>query len=177
MAPLCLLLDRQFLIIQLPLIWFWHCQQTLMAWTLPCWWLASSPRGSLSSQGKDTYSAADWVDAFLDATVDWGLPLAFVSDQDKKFMSAFYKALFKKLNVSFLTSTAYHLQTDGQSEQINQTVEIALQYWLTSNPDADWVKYLPCLRSVLNNLASSSMTLSPNEVIYGYCLCDTLFSL
>ena len=127
--------------------------------------------------GKENYTAEEWADAYLDATVDWGLPAAFISDRDRKFMSAFWKAVFKRLGTKFLTSSAYHPQTDGQSERTNQTVEIALRFWLTSNPDADWVTYLPRLRGILNNLPNASTGLSPNEVIYGYRVRDTLSSL
>ena len=59
---------------------------------------------------------------------DWGFPPAIISDYDAKFPSEFWKKLFDKAGTKILTSTAYHLETDGQSEQTNQTIEIALRY-------------------------------------------------
>ena len=124
--------------------------------------------------GKVDNSAEEWAQIFLDGTVDWGLPKAIISDRDRKFMSDFWKAVFAKLGSKFLTSTAYHPQTDGQSERTNQTVEIALRYYLTSNPDYDWSNYLPTLRGILNNLPSSTTGKCPNEVVYGCRLRDIL---
>ena len=79
--------------------------------------------------------------------------------------------------VLFLTSSAYHPQTDGQSGQTSRKVDIALRFWLTNNSDADWVDYLPRLRGNLNNLLNSSTGLSEDEIIYGCRVRDTLSSL
>ena len=54
--------------------------------------------------GKDTYTAEDWADTYIDVTVDWGLPAALIPDRDKKFMSDFWKAVFKKLGTGFSDS-------------------------------------------------------------------------
>jgi hypothetical protein len=70
--------------------------------------------------GKGTYTAPDWASRFWQAVYpDWGLPNAIISDRDPKFMSEFWKALFQKSGTKILTSTAYHPQTDGQSEGSN----------------------------------------------------------
>jgi len=50
-------------------------------------------------------------------------------------MSEFWKTTFKKLGVSMLTAIAYHPQMDGQSECMNQTIEIALQFLLAEHLD------------------------------------------
>ena len=63
-------------------------------------------------------------------------------------------------------STAYHPQTDGQSERTNQTVEIALRF-LTTEYTTSWVKVLPSLSATLNNSVSSTTGMSPNEYITG----------
>lgn len=76
--------------------------------------------------------------------------MAIISDRDAKFLSEFWKGLFKRLDTKLLTATSYHPQTDGQSERSNQTVEIALRY-LTVEYDEPWVDKLPGRQLVLNN--------------------------
>lgn len=126
--------------------------------------------------GRTTYDAAEWADLLLAALIreGWGVPLATISDRDSKFMSEFWQALFKKLGVEILASTAYHPQTDGQSERTNQTVEIALRYFITANPGEDWTLVLPYLQGSLNNSKNQSTGMSPNEILYGFNVRDTL---
>ncbi|SLM35378.1 reverse partial [Lasallia pustulata] len=124
--------------------------------------------------GKNTYKAEDWATVLLEGLTDWGIPDAIITDRDPKFMSEFWKELATKLKIEMLTSTAYHPQTDGQSERTNQTAEIALRYFLTSSPKSNWAKYLPRLRSELNKQRNTSTGKSPDEVVYGFKLCDTL---
>lgn len=111
---------------------------------------------------------------------DWGMPYGIISDRDAKFMSSFWRALFQKLGTDLLTSTAYHPQTDGQSKRTNQTVEIAIRYYVTShsNIDAvDWTLVLPYLQGYLNNSKNQATGVSPNEILYGFNVRDTLSML
>ena len=62
-------------------------------------------------------------------------------------MSSFWRAIFQQLQTSLTTSTAYHPQSDGQSERTNQTVEIALRFHLSTGTD-DWLTILPFLMSM-----------------------------
>jgi hypothetical protein len=117
--------------------------------------------------GKATYSAADWAATFLEGTVDWGLPSAIISDRDKKFISELWHNLFKRLGVQQMITTAYHPQADGQSERTNQTIEIALRFWL-SEGNKDWPSFLPFLRASMNNSINASTGVSPNEYCYGF---------
>jgi len=66
-------------------------------------------------------------------------------------------------------STAYHPQTDGQSERTIQTLEVALRY-LISQGKEDWPRFLPLLRLSLNNRRSETTGKSPNEIVYGFNL-------
>ena len=126
--------------------------------------------------GKTTFGAAEWADLLLAALVQhgWGIPMATISDRDSKFMSELWQTIFHRLGTAILTSTAYHPQTDGQSERTNQTVEIALRYFVTSNPDDDWTLVLPYLQGSLNNSKNQSTGVSPNEILYGFNVRDTL---
>lgn len=52
-----------------------------------------------------------------------GLPLDIVSDRDAKFTSSFWASLMELLDIKLRMSTAFHPQTDGQTERVNQTLE------------------------------------------------------
>ena len=60
--------------------------------------------------GFDEWTAADWANAFLITIIDydWGIPVVIISDRDSRFMSAFWQAVFEKLQTSLATSTAYY---------------------------------------------------------------------
>ena len=125
--------------------------------------------------GKDTWGAEEWANVVVTALYkrDWGIPRSFLTDRDSKFMSSFWRVVFQKLGVKMLTSTAYHPQTDGQSERTNQTVEIALRYYL-SKPDANWVESLPYISATMNNSINFATGFAPNEVLYGFKVNDNL---
>ena len=125
--------------------------------------------------GKDTWTAAQWAEVVLRNLLqhDWGIPRSIISDRDARFMSAFWKEIFGRMNVKFLTSTAYHPQTDGQSERTNQSVEIALRFHITARPEDDWDDILPYVQSIMNNSPSSVTGIAPNELCYGFRINDT----
>jgi hypothetical protein len=83
-------------------------------------------------------------------------------------LSEFWRQIFTRIGVALLYSTAYHPQTDGSSERTNQTVEIALRYYLASLDDyRDWPDALPHIQAQLNNLKGSTDK-TPNEICYGF---------
>ena len=119
--------------------------------------------------GKTTWSAREWAFTLLDRldVADWGLPKIILSDRDRKFLSEFWTAIFDKLGVSLLYSTAYHPQTDGLSERTNQTAEIALRFYVHGlDKPSSWPEVLPRLQAFLNNSSATGPT--PNEVAYGF---------
>ena len=122
--------------------------------------------------GKATWSAAQWAHALLDRLeiADWGVPKAIISDRDRKFMSELWDTLFQRLGVALLYSTAYHPQTDGSSERTNQTMEIAIRFYIHTILDKPslWPKILPRLQALLNNSSSSTTGKTPNELAYGF---------
>ena len=127
-----------------------------------------------SAPGKDTWGAGSWAEALLLALADWGIPKGIISDRDPKFLSDLWKAIFESLGTELLVSTAYHPQTDGQSERTNQTFEIALRFHIACNPEVPWDKFAVQLRSTLNNSTNTSIGKSPNEITYGMKLNDGL---
>ena len=72
-----------------------------------------------------------------------GMPKAIISDKDRKFSLDLSQAFFELLNVKLLHSTEYHPQTDGMSERTNQTVEIALRFYIHTLTDPTTWKQ-PC---------------------------------
>lgn len=59
-----------------------------------------------------------------------GLPMTIVCNQDKLFMSWFWKALHKLIGVSVKMSSTYHPETNGSSEQTNKTVNQSIRYFV-----------------------------------------------
>ena len=70
-----------------------------------------------------------------------GLPKAIVYNKDVKFTSTFWKGLFADLGTKLNFSTAYHPQTDGQTERVNQVLEYMLLMYVTDKP-TKWEDYL-----------------------------------
>ena len=77
---------------------------------------------------RHPFTAPTVAKACMDIVVKLhGIPLAIVSDRDKVFTRTFWQQLFKLLDTQLQMSTAYHTQTDGQTERVNQCVEMYLR--------------------------------------------------
>jgi transposase InsO family protein len=70
-----------------------------------------------------------------------GLPSALVSDRDRIFTSTLWRELFRLAGVSLRLSSAYHPQSDGQTERINQCMETYLRCFANAAP-TKWFDYL-----------------------------------
>jgi transposase InsO family protein len=75
-----------------------------------------------------------------------GIPKRIISDRDTQFTSQFFKELCAQLEIKQNMSSAYHPQTDGQSERTNQMVETILRIFCNHQQDnwADWLKVCYC---------------------------------
>jgi hypothetical protein len=92
---------------------------------------------------KHPFSASMVAKVFLDNVVRLhGTPRSVVSDRDKIFTSHFWKSLFQALNTKLALTTAYHPQSDGQSERVNQCLEMYLRCAISDSPK-QWITWLP----------------------------------
>jgi hypothetical protein len=96
-----------------------------------------------------------------------GLPKRIILDRDPQFTSTFFKELCKQLEVSQNMSTAYHPQTDGQSEKTNQHVETALCIYCNYQQD-DWAHWLPIVQYAINSRPSATTKQAPYELWMGF---------
>ena len=79
-----------------------------------------------------------------------GIPKTVISDRYVKFTSAFWKTLFTGLGTQVYFSTAYHPQTDGQTDPVNQVLENMLRMYVMQQP-IKWEEYLHLIEFGYNN--------------------------
>ncbi|KAK1595419.1 hypothetical protein QYE76_007719 [Lolium multiflorum] len=95
------------------------------------------------------------------------VPKTIVSDRDVKFMSYFWKTLWRKLGTKLLFSTTCHPQTDGQTEVVNRTLSQLLRSMIKKNLK-EWEECLPHVEFAYNRAVHSTTELCPFEVVYGF---------
>ncbi|CAJ0960037.1 unnamed protein product [Ranitomeya imitator] len=89
-----------------------------------------------------------------------GIPENIVSDRGSQFVSRFWRTFCAKMGIDLSFSSAFHPQTNGQTERTNQTLETYLRCFVSADQD-DWVTFLPLAEFALNNRASSATLVSP----------------
>ena len=86
-------------------------------------------------------------------------------DRDVHFTTAFWKALQGMLRMQTLFSSAYHPQTDGQTEQQNCTIEQVIQ--ALAYEGKNWVSCLTLVKLAINSAVAELTGMSPTHVTYG----------
>ena len=104
---------------------------------------------------------------FQNVFAHYGLPREIVSDRDKVWSGQFWKEICLRFDVKRLLSTAYHPQTDGQTENLNQTLEIALRAYVNEGLD-NWVDLLTSFSLSYNTAVHSSTGYSPAFLLRGF---------
>ncbi|MBW0567151.1 hypothetical protein O181_106866 [Austropuccinia psidii MF-1] len=94
------------------------------------------------------------------------LPSSIVSDRGSLFVSSFWTNFFQKLKISRDLSAAYHPETDGQTERVNQILEQSLWMYVSYHSD-DWNTLLPLPEFAYNGSDHSSTKQSPFFTFYG----------
>ncbi|GJX01536.1 putative reverse transcriptase domain-containing protein [Tanacetum coccineum] len=95
-----------------------------------------------------------------------GIPVSIICDHDPRFVSNFWKSLQYALGTSLYMSTAYHLQTDGQSKRTIQTLEDMLRA-CAIDFGKGWVNHFPLVEFSYNNSYHASIKAAPFEALYG----------
>ena len=117
---------------------------------------------------KESSTAEDLAYIFLKTVVSQhGLPGEIISDRDKLFASKFWQSLMSQLGANHKLSTAFHPQTDGQTERLNQTLEQYLRGYVNNQQD-NWVELLPLAQFAYNSAKSETTQVSPFFANHGY---------
>ncbi|GJR31722.1 putative reverse transcriptase domain-containing protein [Tanacetum coccineum] len=95
-----------------------------------------------------------------------GVPVSIISDRDGRFTSHLWQAFQKALGTRLDMSTAYHPQTDGQSEHTIQTLEDMLRACVMDF-GGSWDTHLPLIEFSYNNSYHTSIKCAPFEALYG----------
>jgi transposase InsO family protein len=128
-------------------------RRTKMAHFIPC---------------SETITAAETAQLFLSHVFKLhGLPDSIVSDRGPQFRSAFWKEILKLLKIKPLLSTAYHPETDGQTERINQVLDQYLRCYVDYLQD-NWMELLPYAEFAYNNSVHASTGTTPFFANYGF---------
>nr|GFA00788.1 putative reverse transcriptase domain-containing protein [Tanacetum cinerariifolium] len=95
-----------------------------------------------------------------------GIPISIISNRDPRFASNFWRAYQKALGTRLDMSTAYHPETDGQSERTIKTIEDMLCACVIDFGKG-WERHLPLVEFSYNNSYHASIKAAPFEALYG----------
>ncbi|GJP43495.1 hypothetical protein CLOM_g2947 [Closterium sp. NIES-68] len=95
-----------------------------------------------------------------------GIPTTLISDRDPKFSSKFWKELMSLLGTKLAMSSAYHPQTDGHTERLNQIVEQLLRA-ACKDDISKWDLHLPVVEFAYNNATHAATGQTPFFLCYG----------
>lgn len=115
-----------------------------------------------------TATAVDTAELYFDSIVRLhGIQASIISDRDTRFTSRFWEALWQLCGTKLARSTAFHPQTDGQTERTNRTLEEILRAYV-DDKHTDWDQRLSAAEFAINNAPSASTGFSPFYLNYGY---------
>ncbi len=117
---------------------------------------------------NETITAEGVVDLIIKHVFPhYGFPRRVISDRDPRFMSRFMKHFYQKTGTKQNVSTAYHPQTDGQSERSNQWVEQYLRHICNLQQD-NWAEALPLAQFTHNVWPNATTKETPFSLIMGW---------
>ncbi|KAA0045414.1 pol protein [Cucumis melo var. makuwa] len=119
--------------------------------------------------GKSTYTASKWAQLYMSEIVRLhGVPVSIVSDRDARFIFKFWRGLQTAMGTRLDFSTAFHPQTDGQTERLNQVLEDMLRACALEFPGS-WDSHLHLMEFAYNNSFQATIGMTPFEALYGKC--------
>jgi hypothetical protein len=114
-----------------------------------------------------TYTAKKYAEVYLDQIVRLhGVPKTIISDRGAQFIARFWEQLQLSLDTKLIRSSAYHPQTDGQTEQVNQILDDMLRACII-HYGTSWDRCLALAEFSYNNSYQSSIQMAPFEALYG----------
>ena len=117
---------------------------------------------------KTTIDSPELAELLIDACFSqYGTPKTIVSDRGTTFTSGYWSTLCYYLAIKRCLSTAYHPQTDGQTERANQTLEAYLRCYVNWQQD-NWASMLPAAEYASNSARNASTGKSPFEMVYQF---------
>ena len=96
----------------------------------------------------------------------FGLPDVIISDRGPQFTAKVFQEMCQMLKINHRMSTAFHPQTDGETERVNQELETYLRIFCATE-QRKWSDYLPMAEFAHNNRAHETSKMSPFQIIYG----------
>jgi transposase InsO family protein len=117
---------------------------------------------------KTAYTGGKFAELYIARIVCLhGIPKKIVSDRGTQFTSRFWERLHEAMNTGLNFSSAYHPQTDGQTERVNQILKDMLRACALKGGKS-WDKYLPYEEFSYNNIYQKSLKMSSFKVLYGH---------
>jgi transposase InsO family protein len=113
------------------------------------------------------YTAVQLAHVLKDRLIrDYGIPKTIISDRDKLFTSNYWATLMAEIGTQRKLSTAYHPQTDGQTERTNRTMKTYLKIYSNTSQD-NWVSLLPIAQMAYNDKRSEATGQTPYFANHG----------
>ena len=97
----------------------------------------------------------------------FGVPQQVISDRDTWWQGNFWKEICDRMGMTQSLTTAYHPQADGQTEVLNQALEISLQAYIRPSCD-DWANHLDALSLSYNSTPHMATEFAPAYLLRGY---------
>jgi hypothetical protein len=116
---------------------------------------------------KTNYSVSRLAELYADNILKLhGALRSIVSDRGPQFTAQFWKSLHASMGTELNYSTAFHPQTDGQTERVNQVLEDLLRACVLTY-GSDWEKSLSYAEFSYNNGYQANLKMAPFEALYG----------
>ena len=116
---------------------------------------------------KAGYKSHQYAELYIARIVSLhGIPKTIISDRGSQFVARFLEQLHAALGTQLIRSSAYHPQTDGQTERINQILEDMLRACALTYSQK-WDECLPLAEFAYNNSYQESIKMAPFEALYG----------